>query len=481
MSAPVDPGMLSSTTGPVMDSEPVTNVEIEDPLNWPASRRWIVTAVLSASGFNRIIVSTIMAPALPSIQSELNLTSVGVTTALGAFILATAFSPLLAGPLSEIYGRSIILHITNIWFLIFNIACGFVHTGSGLILCRLFAGFGAGAIYSLGSGVMGDIWPPERRGRTLAIYMLIPLLGAAVGPIVGGFVEETTTWRWIFWSTSIAQAITVVICLIWFKETHLPTIRRRRENKVEGHSFRSRFPSIPRHVFIRSIRLPLQQLLTYRSVQFQAALACLGYGITYLVLSTYSSLFTGNYNESISISGLHYISPALGEILGSQLGGRLMELFARKAKKSTRADKFEPEFHLPVILPGTILATCGFLLYGWAAESKIHWAVVDLGAMILSMGLQATGQGLTAYNMDTYPDSRASTTAAVQVFRSLGAFALPLAGPRMYAVLGYGWANTLLGLIYMGGHLAAAVYLWKRGASLRGAVRSQVVPMQVMH
>jgi MFS family permease len=260
-----------------MDSEPVTNAETEDPLNWPASRRWIVTAVLSASGFNRIIVSTIMAPALPSIQSELNLTSVGVTTALGAFILATAFSPLLAGPLSEIYGRSIILHITNIWFLIFNIACGFVHTGSGLIVCRLFAGFGAGAIYSLGSGVMGDIWPPERRGRTLAIYMLIPLLGAAVGPIVGGFVEE---------NTSIAQAITVVICLIWFKETHLPTIRRRRENKVEGHSFRSRFPSIPRHVFIRSIRLPLQQLLTYRSVQFQAALACLGYGITYLVLSS---------------------------------------------------------------------------------------------------------------------------------------------------------------------------------------------------
>lgn len=229
---------------------------------------------------------------------------------------------------------------------------------------------------------------------------------------------------------------------------------------------------------MRSIRLPLQQLLTHRSVQFQAALACLGYGITYLVLSTYSSLFTGSYNQSIGISGLHYISPALGEILGSQLGGRLMEIFARKAKKNTRSDKFEPEFHLPVIIPGTILATLGFLLYGWAAERRIHWAVVDLGAMILSMGLQMTGQGLTAYNMDTYPDSRASTTAAVQVFRSLGAFALPLAGPRMYLVLGYGWANTLLGLIYMGGHLAAAVYLWKWGAKLRGAVES--FPMQII-
>jgi multidrug resistance protein len=429
-----------------------------------------------------------MAPALPSIQYELNLTSVGVTTALGAFILATAFSPLLAGPLSEIYGRSIVLHITNIWFLLFNIACGFVKTGNGLIICRLLAGFGAGAIYSLGSGVMGDIWPPERRGRTLAIYMLIPLLGAAVGPIVGGFVEEHTTWRWIFWSTSIAQAVTVSICLVWFKETHLPTLRRRQQQQQlqlqqhnqgsERYTFRLRFPSIPRDISMKSIRLPLQQLLTHRSVQFQAGLACLGYGITYLVLSTYSSLFTENYNESISISGLHYISPAVGEILGSQLGGRLMEIFARKATQSAKSDKFEPEFHLPVIVPGTICAACGFMLYGWAAERKVHWAVVDLGAMVLSMGLQMTGQGLTAYNMDTYPDSRASTTAAVQVFRSLGAFALPLAGPKMYLVLGYGWANTLLGLIYLTGHLAAALYLWKWGASLRGAVKS--FPMQVM-
>jgi MFS family permease len=471
--SPDKPNVLPALSLPVRDvlASPAVDEDAppprhsDDPLNWSVSRRWIVTAALSASGFNRIIVSTIMAPALPSIQTELGLTSLGATAALGAFILATAFSPLLAGPLSEIYGRSIILHSTNIWFLAFNIASGFVRTGPSLIVCRLFAGFGAGAIYSLGSGVMGDMWPPERRGRTLAIYMLIPLLGAAVGPIVGGYVEQYTTWRWIFWSTSIAQAMTVVICFIWFRETHLPTIRARQENK--GNPFR--LPSIPRHTFAKSIRLPLNQLFTHRSVQFQAVLSGLGYGITYLVLSTYSSLFTGNYHQSISKSGLHYIGPMLGEIIGSQIGGRLMELFARKAKRVQKTDRFEPEFHLPVIVPGAISALCGFCLYGWAAQRLVHWIVVDVGAMILSAGLQMTGQGLQAYNMDTYPESRASTTAAVQMFRSLGAFALPLAGPKMYAQLGYGWANTLLGSVYLGGHLGATMYLWKCGAALRGA------------
>jgi hypothetical protein len=56
MSAPAESGMLPSMAGPVVDAEPVTDTAPEDPLNWPASRRWIVTAVLSASGFNRIIV-----------------------------------------------------------------------------------------------------------------------------------------------------------------------------------------------------------------------------------------------------------------------------------------------------------------------------------------------------------------------------------------------------------------------------------------
>ena len=144
-----------------------------------------------------------------------------------------------------------------------------------------------------------------------------------------------------------------------------------------------------------------------------------------------------------------------------------MDIGARLAKRRRKSDRFEPEYHLPVIFPGVILAAIGFLLYGWAADKRVSWAVVDLGGLFLSLGLQMTGQGLQAYNMDTFPDSRASTTAAVQVFRSLGAFALPLAGPKMYKTLGYGWANTLLAGVYVSGNILAGGFLWKRGAALR--------------
>ena len=112
-------------------------------------------------------------------------------------MLATAFGPLVIGPLSEIYGRRPVLHASNFWFLIWNIICGFVNSKGLLIAARLLAGFGASAIYALGSGVLADLWPVEERGRSIGIYLLIPLLGAAVGPIIGGFMAARTTWRWM--------------------------------------------------------------------------------------------------------------------------------------------------------------------------------------------------------------------------------------------------------------------------------------------
>lgn len=155
--------------------------DAENPLDWPKGRKWMVTDVLSATGFNRIIVSTIMAPALSTIADELSMSPTEAAMSLSIYLLATAFGPLFIGPLSEIYGRTAILHGSNVWFLVWNIVCGFSKTKETLIASRFLAGFGASAIYALAGGVLGDVWRPEQRGRSLGMYLLIPLLGAAVG------------------------------------------------------------------------------------------------------------------------------------------------------------------------------------------------------------------------------------------------------------------------------------------------------------
>lgn len=155
--------------------------DVDNPKDWPSSRKWTVTDVLSATGFNRIMVSTIMAPALNTIAHELHMNSTEAVMALSIYLLATAFGPLVIGPLSEIYGRKRVLHASNVWFLVWNIVCGFAKTKEVLIAARFLAGFGASSIYALAGGVLGDVWRPEQRGKSLGIYLLIPLLGAAVG------------------------------------------------------------------------------------------------------------------------------------------------------------------------------------------------------------------------------------------------------------------------------------------------------------
>lgn len=152
-----------------------------NPKDWPNRTKWAVTDVLSATGFNRIMVSTIMAPALTTIAIELHMSHIESVMALSIYILAAAFGPLVIGPLGEVYGRQKILHASNVWFLVWNVACGFAMTKKVLIAARFLAGFGASSIYALAGGVLGDVWRPEQRGRSLGVYLLIPLLGAAVG------------------------------------------------------------------------------------------------------------------------------------------------------------------------------------------------------------------------------------------------------------------------------------------------------------
>ncbi|ESZ97068.1 hypothetical protein SBOR_2559 [Sclerotinia borealis F-4128] len=437
----------------------VTFITPHDPINpkcWPTYRKWITTPVLSSTGFNRIAVSTIMAPALHIVASELHMTSLESVMAMSVYLLATAFGPLIIGPLSELYGRRVVLHTTNMWFLIWNIVCGFAHTKGLLIAARLMAGLGASTIYALGGGVLGDVWRPEERGRSLGIYSLLPLFGAAAGPILGGYITELSTWRWMFWSTSIFQAVMIVISIPFFWETHGPTILRHEAEELRRNTGNPQYYTEVEAlgkgrsvswVLMRSLSRPVRLLLFHPIIQIQACLSAFSYGLTYITLSTYFDIWTGQYNESISTSGLHYLSMCLGEIVGAEIGGPLLDVVFRKMKE--RADGVEmPEFRVPIMIPPAILVPIGLFVYGWAAQKHTHWIVVDLEAFVLCFGMQIGGQAF------------------------LTAFGFPLFAPKMYQALGYGWGNSTLAFVAIAIGIPAPLGIWWYGPRLRAKALS---------
>jgi MFS family permease len=453
----------------------------ENPKNWPTQKKWAVTGVLSATGFNRIMVSTIMTPAISTIGADLKMSDIEAVMALSVYLLATAFGPLLIGPLSEVYGRRPVLHATNIWFLIWNIVCGFACTKGMLIAARFLAGFGASAIYALAGGVLGDLWRPEERGRSLGLYILVPLLGAAAGPIIGGaIISQGVTWRWMFWSTSILQGVLVIMSMPLFQECHAPTILLRRAENLRHTTGNFQYATVDeRHgegksvtwVLMRCVSRPTRLLLFHPIIQIQACLSAFNYGILYLVLSTYSSLYTTQYHEAIFISSLHYIAIVIGEIAGAQVAGSWMDIVFRRLKSRYKGRE-TPEFRIPLMIPGAVIIPVGLLMYGWTVYVHTHWTVVDVGVIILCFGMQCQGQAMQAYVIDAYPDHTSSASAASQFLRSLSAFGFPLFAPAMYRALGYGWGNSTLAFVAIATGFPAPLLLWLYGSRLRAKIES---------
>lgn len=95
------------------------------------------------------------------------------------------FVPSHLGPLSEIYGRRIVLNVSNIVFCAFNLGCALAPNLGGLIVMRFFAGLGGSACLTIGSGMISDLFLTEERGKAMAMYSLGILFGPVLGTHLG--------------------------------------------------------------------------------------------------------------------------------------------------------------------------------------------------------------------------------------------------------------------------------------------------------
>ena len=272
----------------------------------------------------------------------------------------------------------------------------------------------------------------------------------------------------------------VVMSLLVFKETHAPTILKRRAKHFRRTTGNPRYYTEVERLDLgrsmswiirNSLTRPIRMLMFHPIVQVQALMSGFSYGILYLVLSTFSDLWINEYHESISISGLHYIVLCLGEVVGSVIGGPLIDYVFRRLKK--RADGVAtPEFRVPIMLPAFILGPLGLFMYGWAADKHVQWIVVDIGVAIMAFGMQIGGMALQAYVIDSYPDHTSSASAATQFLRSLAAFGFPLFAPKMYQVLGYGWGNSTLAFTGLSIGIPAPLLIWVYGSKLRAKAQA---------
>ncbi|KAK7748967.1 hypothetical protein SLS53_000992 [Cytospora paraplurivora] len=448
--------------------------DVDDPHNpkdWSFGKKWAAVAVVSMFTFISPVSSTMTAPALNSIGKELDITSeFEKQLSLSIFVLG----PLLLGPLSELYGRVIVLQLANLFYLFFNLGCGLCHTKAQLIIFRFLAGFGGSAPLAIGGGVLSDLFTAEERGKAMGAYSLAPLLGPAVGPIAGAFISENTSWRWIFYATTIADAVIQFAGLFLLQETYTPVLLRWRKEKLikeTGNTalhtdFDDPDKTITRTLATAWVR-PFRLLFTQPIVQILALYMMYLYGLMYLVLSSFPTLWTSSYGMSTGIGGLNYISLGLGFFLGSQLCAPLQDRIYARLKRRYNVTVGRPEFRLPMMVPGALLIPIGLFIYGWTAQYRTLWIAPDIGVVVYTTGVIIGFQCIQGFLVDTYTRYAASAVAAATVLRSLAGFGFPLFAPSLYDRLQYGWGNSLLAFVGMIIGWPAPILLWIYGPRLR--------------
>jgi multidrug resistance protein len=392
---------------------------------------------------------------------------------MSVFILGFALGPLFLGPLSELFGRRIVLQLSNGFYFAFNLAGGFATTSTQLIAFRFLSGLGGSAPLGIGGGVLADIWLPTERGRAMALYSLAPLLGPAVGPIAGGFIAQYSTWRWVFYSTSIAAVLIQILGFFFLRETYAAAIlsskKRRLIKKTGNKELHTEFDNPSRsflnHVGV-AMRRPFILLFTQPIVQVLSLYIGYVYGVLYLVLASFPMVWMRQYQQPVGIAGLNYISLGLGFFIGTQIAAKFADRIYKKLKAKNN-DQGRSEFRVPLMFPGAVMVPVGMIIYGWSAQYKTHWIVPNIGTAIFATGNQLVFQNCQTYLVDAYTRYAASAIAATAVFRSLGGFAFPLFASSMYRELGYGWGNSTLAFVGIAIGFPAPFILWWFGEGLR--------------
>ncbi|KAL9094775.1 MAG: hypothetical protein Q9165_003046 [Trypethelium subeluteriae] len=446
--------------------------DAENPKNWTDKEKWVLTVLVSIFTFVSPVASSMVAPALGTLGRELHMKSqIEVEMALSIFVLGYAVGPVFFGPVSEIFGRSRVLQASNVFFWAWNLGCGFAQNSAEMFVFRFLSGIGGSAPLAIGGGTIGDVWPPEKRGKAVGIYSLAPLLGPVLGPIAGGWCAEKTTWRWIFWSSSIFAGVIQVIGLIWLRETHAPTLlRRKRARLVKKTGNEKLHTAEPAKSLLSTMSgalvRPSRMLATQPIVQVIALYMAYLFGLTYLITVTFPVVWSEVYGESLGIGGLNFISLGLGTVLGVQINTLFVDRIYRRLKAKNNGVGL-PEYRVLSMIIGSVLEPIGLFWYGWSVEGHVHWIMPNIGIAIFGMGVIMCLQGMQGYIIDSYTRFAASALAAVVILRSLCGFGFPLFAPYLYQRVGYGWGSSILAFISIAIGIPSPFVFWFYGAKLR--------------
>ncbi|GIV65665.1 MAG: hypothetical protein KatS3mg047_0058 [Bellilinea sp.] len=140
----------------------------------------------------------ILGPALPSIRAEFGVDERNLAWMFSIYVLFQLVSTPLMAKLSDLYGRRWIYILDIVLFALGSLLVATSTSFTGVLIGRAIQGFGAGGIFPVASAVIGDTFPPEKRGSALGMIGAVFGVAFLIGPLLGGVILAIANWHWLF-------------------------------------------------------------------------------------------------------------------------------------------------------------------------------------------------------------------------------------------------------------------------------------------
>jgi DHA2 family multidrug resistance protein len=184
------------------------------PLNRP-----MITITVMLASILQALDNTIANVALPRMQGSLAATQDEMTWVLTSYIVAAAIMTPMTGWLADRYGRKPLFLVSIIGFTLASALCGMAQSLDQIVLFRVLQGLAGAALIPMSQAVLFDAYPPSQHGRAMSIWGLGVVLGPTLGPVLGGWLTDNYSWRWVFYINVPFGILAVLGVLAYFPDT----------------------------------------------------------------------------------------------------------------------------------------------------------------------------------------------------------------------------------------------------------------------
>ncbi|MGH7995245.1 MAG: DHA2 family efflux MFS transporter permease subunit [Opitutaceae bacterium] len=193
---------------------------------------WLVAVIVSMATFMEVLDTSVANVSLPHIAGTMAVSLDESTWVLTSYLVSNAIILPISGWLSHVVGRKRFYMLCVGLFGASSLLCGFAPTLGWLIVFRVIQGLGGGGLAPSEQAILADSFTPRQRGPAFALYGIAVVVAPTIGPTLGGWITDTSTWRWIFF-------INVPVCLLSLALSYWilvdpPAVRRDREDLLRG-------------------------------------------------------------------------------------------------------------------------------------------------------------------------------------------------------------------------------------------------------